>query len=242
MSMSLQPIGMGNSSPVTTPEQVGGNDQNKQLLEKLKGDIERIFQLVSKVIGQLQGGAGAGGDAAGDANGGRAGGTDSAGGGDHSGSGCSGADGGGQSSGGGNTPSARDAGSGAPGAKGGSADAAGEPAPPNSGGSGSKALIDEINRVRVANGLNPVTEAANLNRAAAQNDAAQQTQGIGHHVPLGNNGASGEIAFMASNGATPQNSVQGWLDSPGHREILLDPNMTKVGADMSGQFSTADFS
>jgi uncharacterized protein YkwD len=103
-------------------------------------------------------------------------------------------------------------------------------------------LIAEINRVRAANGLKPVTEAANLDRASAQNDAAQQTQGIGHHVDLGKNGASGEIAFMASNGANPQNSVEGWLKSAPHREILLNPNMTRVGADMSGQYSTADFS
>jgi uncharacterized protein YkwD len=114
-------------------------------------------------------------------------------------------------------------------------------APPTNA-TGNKALIDEINKVRKEHGLNPVKEASNLDRAAAQNDAEQQKEGIGHHVDLGKNGASGEIAFMASNGANPQNSVKGWLNSAGHREILLNPNLTKVGADMSGQYSTADFS
>jgi hypothetical protein len=269
MSMSVQPIGLGNANQVTAAGPSNSDDQSKQLGERLESQIEQIFQMISKIIGQVQGGKGAGGDSAGSANdgagpnstgggagpksagggagpksaGGGAGPTDSAGGGGDSGGGCGGAGGGGKSERGNGAPSAGDAGSQPPDAKGGSGgpNASGDSVPPGSG-AGNKALIAEINRVRVENGLKPVTEAANLDRAAAQNDAAQQTQGSGHHVPLGNNGASGEIAYMNGGGVTPKNSVNGWMESPTHKEIMLNPNMTKVGADISGNYSTADFS
>jgi hypothetical protein len=233
-------------------DEAGGDDfkeKLKQLLPKILKAIEALMKALGidpsdPSSGQGSGSAPAGGEGAGNsgAGGGGAPKVGGHGGGNGGGGGCSGAGG---SQGGGDKPSAggsegAQGAGGKPGAEG--APNGAEGAGGSGGAQGSKALIDEINRVRKEHGLNPVTEAANLNRAAAENDAAQQTTGIGHHVDLVKNGASGEIAFMASNGAYPQNSVRGWLDSPGHRASLLDPNMTKVGADMSGQYSTADFS
>lgn len=36
-------------------------------------------------------------------------------------------------------------------------------------------------------------------------------------------------------------AVQMWLNSPGHRAILLDPNQTEVGVSIDGGYATADF-
>ena len=113
---------------------------------------------------------------------------------------------------------------------------------PGSGGTGSKGLIDEINRVRAMHGLAPVEEKPNLNDAAAANDEANVSTGeLAHHNGL-INGASGEITAMASDGETPEEAVQQWLDSPEHRAILLDPNMKYVGGSINGSYATADFS
>jgi hypothetical protein len=239
MSMSIQQVGLGRSTPVTGAEPGsgdGGADRVKQLIDKLAREADRIFRLLSKLLGSQGDDApsdpqGNGRPTGGAGDGGQPGGG--------SGGGCSGAGSGGNPSGG--APASGDDAARPRSAEASAPSGQGEKASASSG-TGNKALIDEINRVRREHGLNPVTEAPNLNRAAAQNNEAQQSQGLGHHVPLGNNGASGEIAFEASDGATPQNSVRGWLDSEDHRKILLDPEMTHVGVDMSGRYSTADFS
>jgi uncharacterized protein YkwD len=222
------------SESARAPEQGAARSpqQIMQSLKKIEADLEALFKSLSQSsAGEQQSPAGQ--DGGGGANKGGQGAAPAGKGGGGSG-GCGG--------GGGQPPA------GGAGDTGGAGSAAGKPgaqdggtAPPTNA-TGNKALIDEINRVRKEHGLNPVKEASNLDRAAAQNDAEQQKKGSGHHVDLGKNGASGEIAFMSSNGANPQNSVQGWLNSLKHREILLNPNLTKVGADISGQYSTADFS
>jgi hypothetical protein len=240
MYMSIQPVGLGKSSPVSGAEQGsgnGGDERFNQLIERQAREADRILQLLSRLLGS-QGDEAPSGTQGGDhrspTSGVGGGGQPGGGSGGGSGGGCSGA-------GSGGTPALGEGRAQPQSAEASALGSQGEKAPASTG-TGNKALIDEINRVRREHGLNPVTEAPNLNRAAAQNNAAQQSQGLGHHVPLENNGASGEIAFEASDGATPQNSVQGWLNSDGHRKILLDPEMTHVGGDVSGRYSTADFS
>jgi len=113
---------------------------------------------------------------------------------------------------------------------------------PTGGGTTSKALIDEINRVRAMHGLNPLEERSNLDDAAVSNDAANVSTGeTAHHNGL-IDGSSGEITAMVSNGETPEKAVEQWLNSPGHRAILLDPDMKYVGASINGAYATADFS
>jgi uncharacterized protein YkwD len=104
-----------------------------------------------------------------------------------------------------------------------------------------RALIDGINQARAERGLKPLTHASNLTKAASENDAANQRSGLGHHISLGNNNARGEITAMNSN-MTPAAAIRQWINSPGHAEIMFDPNMTKIGASLSGNFSTVDFS
>jgi uncharacterized protein YkwD len=219
------------SESARAPEQSAARSpqQIMQSLKKIEADLETLLKSLSQRPADKQQSA-AGQDGGGGAKDGGQGAAPAG----KSGSG--GCGGGGQppAGGAGNTGGA----GGKPGAQG--AEDGGMAPPTNA--TGNKALIDAINKVRKENGVNPVKEAANLDRAAAQNDAEQQKKGSGHHVDLGKNGASGEIAFMSSNGANPQNSVQGWLNSLKHRETLLNPNLTKVGADISGQYSTADFS
>jgi uncharacterized protein YkwD len=209
------------SESARAPEQDAARSpqQIMQLIDKLKADVDALLKLLRQGQGDKQQPP-AGQDGGGQANdGGKGAGS----------GGC----------GGGQPPAG---GAGNDGSKPGAQGAQDSGTAPPTNATGNKALIDEINRARKAEGVPPVKEASNLDRGSAENNAAQQNKGIGHHVDLGKNGASGEIAFQASNGANDKNSVQGWLDSPGHRKILLDPNMTKVGADIDGQFSTAQFS
>ncbi len=110
------------------------------------------------------------------------------------------------------------------------------------GQGGNNPLLDAINDARREHGLNPLRESTRLNEAAEANDAENNRTGnLGHHIDLGKYGSGGEITAMASGGITANQAVQMWLNSPGHRAILLDPNQTEVGVSISGNFSTADF-
>jgi uncharacterized protein YkwD len=122
------------------------------------------------------------------------------------------------------------------------AQAPGQPPSSGQGGSFGKEMLDEINRVRQEHGLGPVSEAPGLDAAARKNDQANNASGqLGHHVGL-LNGSHGEITAYASDGESAKKAVEQWLNSPGHRAILLDPNMTKVGVSIDGDYATADFS
>lgn len=133
-------------------------------------------------------------------------------------------------------------GGGAPGGAQGAGGADGVTPAGSRGGASNQAMVNEINRVRQEHGLGPVTEDPALSAAAQQNDRANNAKGeLGHHVGL-LNGSRGEITAYASNGESAKQAVDQWLNSPGHRAILLDPNMTKVGISISGDYATADFS
>jgi uncharacterized protein YkwD len=88
--------------------------------------------------------------------------------------------------------------------------------------------------------LPALTIKSNLSTAAKQNDAANQQSGIGHHIPLGNNGSHGEITARNSQPSV-QAFVQRWVDSPGHAAIMFDPKYKFIGGSVNGEFSTADF-
>ncbi|MGI4848873.1 MAG: CAP domain-containing protein [Janthinobacterium lividum] len=104
------------------------------------------------------------------------------------------------------------------------------------------ALLQAINKVRTDNGLNPLTNTDKLNQASAANDAINNSSGeLGHHINIGDYGADGEITAMASNGISAQQAVDMWMNSPGHRAILMDPNQTEVGVSIDGNYATADF-
>ena len=100
-----------------------------------------------------------------------------------------------------------------------------------------------VNEQRAAAGLRGVRHDARLARAAAHFSTAMVRQGFFAHVsPQGSTpgeraraagypgGALGEtIGWGAGALATPAAIVQGWLESPPHRAIVLGPGFRRIG-------------
>ena len=83
-----------------------------------------------------------------------------------------------------------------------------------------------LNQHRAAAGLQPVAYDPNLSSWASQNNAVQCRRGIGHHV--------NPCCFQNCgwNYADAQSVAQGWMSSPGHRENMLSPSITRFGIAM----------
>jgi uncharacterized protein YkwD len=104
--------------------------------------------------------------------------------------------------------------------------------------SGERALLDEINRVRAANGAQPLRIDGRLERAArahskdmlrrgyfAHGDFARRLAGFGARGP-----AVGEnLGWGIGSRGSAQAIVAAWLASPGHRANLLRRGFTRVG-------------
>lgn len=80
-----------------------------------------------------------------------------------------------------------------------------------------------LNRLRSAVGLQPVAYDTDLTAWASQNNVAQCSQGLGHHV--------NPNCYQNSAWNTPdaESTFNTWLNSPGHRENMLAPEITRVG-------------
>ena len=77
----------------------------------------------------------------------------------------------------------------------------------------------------------------NLSQAAARNDAESiRVNNLAHHFGVPE-GARGEITYRGS--SDPADAVDGWLNSPGHRKIMLDPSQTSMGISMNSGYATA---
>jgi uncharacterized protein YkwD len=104
-----------------------------------------------------------------------------------------------------------------------------------------------INEERVEGGLQPVVRQARLAKAANAFSADMvRRHYLSHTSPTGQNLGSrlkaarfglnasysaGEIIGSASGSlATPAEMVEAWLDSPEHRDAMLDPTFTQIGA------------
>lgn len=119
-------------------------------------------------------------------------------------------------------------------------------ATPNAGGSGSSNdnFEDEINRIRRENGLPELTRNSALDQAANAHAQDQQGRELGH---TGSDGSSpGDRARRAGYDSSVRENVawnysdeadvaQGWMNSPGHRAAMLDPNATEFGYARIGQ-------
>ena len=110
-----------------------------------------------------------------------------------------------------------------------------------------RALLAEVNRVRVANGLRPLAYSARLTNAATAHARALATAGqFTHTWPTNGRVFSswirdfypargyrvwsvGENLLWASPGFTPASGIQQWLDSPAHRRVLLTPSWRELG-------------
>lgn len=80
-----------------------------------------------------------------------------------------------------------------------------------------------LNRLRATVGLGPVAFDQDLSAWAAQNNAAQCHRGLGHHVN------PNCLQNSAWNTPDASSTLSTWLNSPGHRENLLAPEITRVG-------------
>ncbi len=112
-------------------------------------------------------------------------------------------------------------------------------------------LLATINGERTSRGLSPVTLRDDLLCAAADHSADIGSREVCSHDSAGGGGPgdrvdacdgggwSGDI--VACGQTTPRDAVDGWLNSPGHRSIMLDGDQKTVGVAMSNNYWTAVF-
>jgi uncharacterized protein YkwD len=122
-----------------------------------------------------------------------------------------------------------------------------------------RALLDEVNRVRAAQGLHALRNDGRLARAARAHTAAMlATKRFAHGNTVGRlrrfgvrGGKVGEnLAWGSGRYSTPAAIVRMWLASPPHRANLLRPGFRRIGLSAgAGSFAgyasavvvTADF-
>lgn len=108
-----------------------------------------------------------------------------------------------------------------------------------------QALLEATNNARLQAGLLPLEYDEKLALAARQHATEMaRLDYLSHSSPLPENasltqrvaqaGSSARslaenIAFLSSSSNVAQESIQGWLNSPGHRRNLLEPSFTHVG-------------
>lgn len=108
------------------------------------------------------------------------------------------------------------------------------------------AVLVEINALRRGHGLAPLRTSARLRRAADAHSGAMATRGFfGHESQDGTSfwkrierfyGSSryrywsvGENLLWSSPSLDAADALQMWLDSPGHRKVLLTPRWREIG-------------
>ncbi len=104
-------------------------------------------------------------------------------------------------------------------------------------------LLDLINQERTQRGLNPVKSQEQLKSAALEHTIEMACNAYFDHIGLNgdspfdriqNQGyqysVAGEDLYVGSGRYnTPEQAVQSWLESQGHREVLLYPDFTEAG-------------
>jgi uncharacterized protein YkwD len=116
-------------------------------------------------------------------------------------------------------------------------------------------IFEEANRVRVAAGLRPFRWCDALHRAAREHSDEQRRHGyMGHGSPdprrddladrlrLAEYGPARQWAEVVAVGYDgPRSVVRGWMDSRGHRKILMDPGLQDAGFSRVGSYYTGNF-
>lgn len=111
------------------------------------------------------------------------------------------------------------------------------PVPPTTVG---QALIEAINAQRVANGIPKAAENIKLTSAASKHATWMASTNTLSHTGQDGTGpadrirAEGYLWSMAGENiaygfATPEECVTGWMNSPGHRAIMLDGDYQHLG-------------
>lgn len=80
-----------------------------------------------------------------------------------------------------------------------------------------------INHYRAQAGLHPLAYDSSLSAWASQNNAAQCSQGIGHHV------VPNCFQNCGWNYSSAQEAAVAWMNSSGHRQNMLTPSATRFG-------------
>lgn len=108
------------------------------------------------------------------------------------------------------------------------------------------AVLKEINAVRARHHLKPVRASVQLWRASLRHAAAMGRRGYFEHdsldgtpwdrrilrfydVAKSRRWGIGENILWASDDVEPADAVKMWMDSPGHRKNMLDPEWREVG-------------
>ncbi len=92
-------------------------------------------------------------------------------------------------------------------------------------------FVNWLNATRAQYGLRPVGYDPNLTNWAAQNNAQQNSRGLGHFVMGPARRQNSAMGNYASIGAM-------WMGSPAHRAALLDPTISFVGIAGAGAYWT----
>jgi uncharacterized protein YkwD len=112
------------------------------------------------------------------------------------------------------------------------------------GGDHGGAVLGQVNAMRAANGCGPVAANPRLTAAAARQANDMLEKGVQGHI--GSDGSTlvqrvaeagyvsytklGEIVFWGTgSGATPAAAVTWWMNSPRHRAIITDCELTEAG-------------
>jgi uncharacterized protein YkwD len=98
--------------------------------------------------------------------------------------------------------------------------------------------IDALNDVRRAHGLAPLRVSESLNRSSgAYARKMLRHDFFGHgasiDVPGGFRSAGETLAYHTGSAAQPRRTVSRWMNSPGHRAVLLSPGYQWVGMGMA---------
>jgi uncharacterized protein YkwD len=99
------------------------------------------------------------------------------------------------------------------------------------GGDDTSRTVDIVNAYRAQAGLHPLALDPNLSAYSQQWSQQMASSGFRH--------SSGWIAFgglevIAMGHSSPEDVVRGWMASPGHRNALMSPNVSRFGV---GRFS-----
>jgi uncharacterized protein YkwD len=94
--------------------------------------------------------------------------------------------------------------------------------------------IEALNDVRRANGLAPLRESGSLNRSSGQYARKMLRHDFFGHGPsidvAGAFRSAGEtLAYHTGWDAQPRRTIGRWMNSPGHRAVLLSPAFRWVG-------------
>lgn len=102
------------------------------------------------------------------------------------------------------------------------------------------AVVAELNRIRARSGLPAVRHDRRMSRTASVHSRHMVRTGALVHGAwtgrvaraAGSSGAVGEVLGWLRRGSPPREArgiVRGWLNSPPHRHVLLDPRFRRVG-------------